>query len=51
VIIVKPSEEIAIMERCDKILAAILDKLKEGVNLGIKTCALGAIYSVKGKCG
>jgi len=42
-VIIKSTEEIAIMRRCGKILAAILDKLKMETKPGIKTCQLDKI--------
>lgn len=42
-IIVKSPEEIAIMRRSGKILAAVLNRLREEIRAGIKTCYLDEI--------
>jgi methionyl aminopeptidase len=44
-VIVKSDEEIAIMRKCGKILAAILDKLRAEVRPGIKTSQLDIIMA------
>jgi len=44
-VIIKSDEEIAIMRKCGKILAAILDKLKAAVRPGIKTGQLDIIMA------
>jgi methionyl aminopeptidase len=44
-VIIKSDEEIAIMRKCGKILAAILDKLKAAVRSGIKTGQLDIIMA------
>jgi len=44
-VIIKSDEEIAIMRKCGKILAAILDKLRKEVRPGIKTGQLDIIMA------
>ena len=44
-VIIKSDEEIAIMRKCGKILAAILDRLKAEVRPGIKTAQLDRIMA------
>jgi len=44
-VIIKSDEEIAIMKRCGKILAAILDRLRNEVRPGIKTGQLDTIMA------
>jgi methionyl aminopeptidase len=44
-VIIKSDEEIAIMRKCGKILAAILDKLRAEVRPGIKTSQLDIIMA------
>jgi methionyl aminopeptidase len=44
-VIIKSDEEIAIMKKCGKILAAILDKLRSEVRRGIKTGQLDIIMA------
>ena len=44
-VIIKSDEEIAIMRKCGKILAAILDKLRTETRLGIKTGQLDIIMA------
>ena len=44
-VIIKSDEEIAIMRKCGKILATILDKLKAAVRPGIKTGQLDIIMA------
>jgi methionyl aminopeptidase len=44
-VIIKSDEEIAIMRKCGKILAAILDKLRSEVRRGIKTGQLDIIMA------
>jgi methionyl aminopeptidase len=48
-VIVKSAAEIAVMRQCGKILAAILDKLKEETRAGIKTCELDTIMVEESK--
>ena len=42
-VIIKSDEEIAIMRKCGKILAAILDRLRTEVQPGVKTSQLDAV--------
>ncbi len=44
-VIIKSTEEIAIMRKCGKILAAILDKLRMEIRPGIKTSQLDVIMA------
>ncbi|UCD21684.1 MAG: type I methionyl aminopeptidase [Chloroflexota bacterium] len=44
-VIIKSDEEIAIMRKCGKILAAILDKLRTEVQPGVKTSQLDTIIA------
>jgi methionyl aminopeptidase len=44
-VIIKSDEEIAIMRKCGRILAAILDKLRTEVQPGVKTSQLDAIIA------
>ena len=44
-VIIKSDEEIAIMRKCGKILAAILDKLRTETRPGIKTGQLDIIMA------
>jgi methionyl aminopeptidase len=44
-VIIKSDDEIAIMRKCGKILAAILDKLRTEVRPGIKTAQLNVIMA------
>jgi methionyl aminopeptidase len=48
-VIIKSDEEIAIMRKCGKILAAILDKLRAEVRPGIKTGQLDIIVAEESK--
>jgi methionyl aminopeptidase len=48
-VIIKSDEEIAIMRRCGKILAAILDRLKAEVRPGIRTAQLDTIMAEESK--
>ncbi len=48
-VIVKSSAEIAVMRQCGKILAAILDKLREETRAGIKTSKLDSIMAEEAK--
>jgi methionyl aminopeptidase len=48
-VIIKSDEEIVIMRRCGKILAAILDKLRAEVRPGIKTNQLDVIMAEESK--
>lgn len=50
-IVIKSPEEIATMRRCGKILAAILDKLRAEVKVGVKTRQLDAIMAEESKKG
>jgi methionyl aminopeptidase len=50
-VIIKSDEEIAIMRKCGKILAAILDKLRAEVRPGIKTGQLDIIAAEESKKG
>jgi methionyl aminopeptidase len=50
-VIIKSHEEIAIMRKCGKILAAILDKLRAEVRPGIKTGQLDIIAAEESKKG
>jgi methionyl aminopeptidase len=51
VVIIKSSEEIAIMRKCGKILAAILGKLRAEVRPGIKTRQLDIIMAEESEKG
>ncbi len=44
-VIIKSTEEIVIMRKCGKILAAILDKLRTEIRPGIKTGQLDIIMA------
>ena len=44
-VIIKSDEEIAIMRKCGKILAAILDKLRTEIQPGVKTGQLDTIMA------
>ena len=48
-VIIKSDEEIVIMRKCGKILAAILDKLRVEVRAGIKTSQLDIIMAEESK--
>lgn len=48
-VIIKSDEEIAIMRKCGKILAAILDRLRAEVRPGIKTAQLDIIMAQESK--
>ena len=48
-VIIKSDEEIAIMRKCGKILAAILDRLRAEVRPGIKTAHLDMIMAEESK--
>jgi len=48
-VVIKSNEEIAIMRKCGKILAAILDKLRMEVRPGIKTGQLDVIVAEESK--
>jgi methionyl aminopeptidase len=48
-VIIKSDEEIAIMRKCGRILAAILDRLREEVRAGIKTAQLDMIMADESK--
>ncbi|MDH4269138.1 MAG: type I methionyl aminopeptidase [Dehalococcoidia bacterium] len=48
-VIIKSDEEIAIMRKCGKILAAILDRLRAEVRPGIKTAQLDIIMAEESK--
>jgi methionyl aminopeptidase len=48
-VIIKSDEEVAIMRKCGKILAAILDKLRAEVRPGIKTGQLDIIMAEESK--
>jgi methionyl aminopeptidase len=48
-VIIKSDEEVAIMRKCGKILAAILDKLRAEVSPGIKTGQLDIIMAEESK--
>src|SRR4030066_2312253 len=50
-VIIKSDEEIAIMRKCGKILAAILDRLRAEVRPGIKTARLDMIMAEESKKG
>jgi methionyl aminopeptidase len=49
VVIIKSDEEIAIMRKCGKILAAVLDRLRAEVRAGIKTAQLDMIMAEESK--
>jgi len=48
-VIIKSSMEIAVMRQCGKILAGILDKLREETRAGVKTCQLDTIMAEEAK--
>lgn len=48
-VIIKSDDEIAIMRKCGKILAAILDKLRAEVRPGLKTARLNVIMAEESK--
>ena len=48
-VIIKSSMEIAVMRQCGKILAGILDKLREETRAGVKTCWLDTIMAEEAK--
>jgi methionyl aminopeptidase len=50
-VIIKSDEEIAIMRKCGKILAAILDRLRAEVRPGIKTARLDMIMAEESEKG
>lgn len=47
--IIKSSMEIAVMRHCGKILAGILDKLREETRAGVKTCQLDTVMAEEAK--